>query len=223
MRNILYLILFSFFACKTPAPTKSTPINWKVELENHQSSYTINYQEIPGDSLVYQDLIRRKKSPACAKLLAYAKTDVQLLSLYNNNTDFQVHKYRSCRALKRGDSLFLSFNFSPFGASKFTYFTNKEVSIKIHQGKFDLDITHTSDASSGYIKDGRFIFKPLPKSDIRKANLSLERHHFVVGDTIKGYLKVQSTLAPQKKGSQKEILKGSFRVIVEDAEDYCKL
>ena len=222
MKNITLLILFSLLSCQTlKKAQKSAPKTIKVA--DLSEMYIMNGEEMPINTIVYKDLIRRKKSTKCAQLLAYAQTSLQLLSLRNNNTDFAINDYKSCRAIKQGDSILIHFNFAPFGGGDRVYFTNKRVDLILHNSKFSMNITHASDVRTSIKKNGKYELVPFPTSDIKYTKLELNHATYAIGDTIKGYIKARSVSRQNRnKREIKEILKGGFRVIVEDKTDICK-
>ena len=85
-----------------------------------------------------------------------------------------------------------------------------------------------------YKVNGKYVRKTFPKSQIEYASLKFNRDTYEVGDTIKGTLYARSIFFKETWGrdqktkerilvkkEENEIIKGSFRAIVEAKENRC--
>ena len=235
----LGLIIILAISCnrKLAPQQSSTPQKARqVRIDDTSGLFTYgNGTNWPNDSTVYRKVLRLTDSPACAESSSYAMSTVELLQLRNNYTDYSLHTYQSCSAVRYNDTIEITFNFAPLGGGDVIYFAGKPITILMHDSQFTVDITHTSDVSTAIIHpNGEIERIPFPKSDIGYTRLDLNKANYAVGDTIIGHFYARSTLTreryrwyKQKEQSKStrqvthEIAKGSFRLIVGTKEDDC--
>ncbi len=236
--NCVFLTICSMMSCNNNLKKEEDIIIdklRKIQVKNLDNLYKYpNGIEVPNDTTVYKNVLRWKKSEECAKLLSYAKTNVELLRLNKDYTNYRLHQYNSCEANMYNDSIEITINFSSFGGGDKIYYESKPIKILVNNSNFSVDITHTSDVVSMIKKDGKYVRQPFPKSQIEYAKLSLNKEKYEIGDTIIGNLKVKSiflkeSLRKDKKTDQwytvkersNEIAKGNFRAILEDKSKRC--
>lgn len=230
---IMVVLGGTLLCCNSPKVTQST-IDPTIKYNQIQSikvdeglldlyTHAGRSEEIPIDSSVYKALIQRKKSTTCANVLAYANTSMKMIRLTRAEDDFQLYKYQRCRAIMMADTIKISFGFPPFAGGNISYFAGKPLELTIANQQYQTTLTHTSDALSATKVNGKWVQTPFPTSDFLSTALTLSQANYAVGDTIRGNFKAKAHFQSKRHPTpNKEIIRGYFRVILEDEASYCE-
>lgn len=211
MRNYFYLIAILYLSCNQPTETswfKHEIKYWKQEacgFYSKPSKAVIEKDSIQIDELSNKSNLYSKEQ---AEKKVYAKTNVELLALNSNYTNYELHKYKRCSARLKDSIVIVNFHYSDF-VNWIWQMEGWWIDLKILKDRFKPEIKYFSDATSGK-KDRRI-------SEIEYAELWMSKLDYEKGDTICGKLKIRGDFywKEDRKQVSHQILQGSFRAIIE--------
>lgn len=224
MKYILFIFLFSVIctSCVSDKPWYDQATRFKVS--DNTSNYFAPSPETSSysiDSSLYAKLIETGSNDFCAKVAAYAMSEVELERKLPNRCHSQSYNFKSCRAEILEDTVRLIFETQNIRRS---IASNKVIQVKILGSDHHSEIIHWGKEYREVEQyDGSIITMLSPKSIVVDSRLKLNKRHYELGDTIIGEIKLASyQVKGKRKIKIKEITQGKFRAIVGGAGIECQ-
>ncbi len=200
MKILLALFLFfSFSQCRLGKQPRKNHY-FMVASKGHCDNYTNAMIKLVDSTHAAKLIEKYRHTPAHAATVAFAKSEVQMVAVKENFSDFTVYDYHYCEAFKTDTALVIRLEqYAPY--ESMILFEGNDLVFYVNKDDYKTEVVHFSDVKGiGQPKRGAYF-----------DHLTLFTNQWEKGDTLCGRLNVRA-YAPQKK---RLLFQGDFKAVIQ--------